>query len=105
MSAAFKPLALEAAGHFVRTRITAEDRAGIMVAEVAFQYLPPGVAGIYAEHFAASFELADALEAVRASAQCGCTLREAESGHRGDCWLPHWLQVAADALRRAGRTP
>lgn len=54
---------------------------------------------------AAAPELADALEAVRASAQCGCTLREAESGHRSDCWLPHWLRVAADALRKAGVQP
>lgn len=50
-------------------------------------------------------ELADALEAVRASAQCGCTLREIDSGHRTDCRLPHWLDVAAEALRKAGRLP
>lgn len=58
-----------------------------------------------AKLISAAPELADALEAVRASAQCGCTLREAESGHRSDCWLPHWLQVAADALRKAGVQP
>lgn len=110
MNAAFRPLALEAAGHFVRTRITAEDRAGIMVAEVAFQYLPEGHAGKYATLFAAAAELAEAAEATLLF-------------HSGGTWdsekRTRWLVLTGEedattrilcdvqrrALTRAGRTP
>ena len=89
MSAAtFKPRALEACGHFVRTKITDKDREGLGVAEVQFQYLPPGEADKYAQLFAAAPALADALEALLAA---NPFIRGADD--------------AIKALRAAGRLP
>ena len=103
MSAAtFKPRALEACGHFVRTKITDKDREGLGVAEVQFQYLPPGEADKYAQLFAAAPALADALEAFL-EMPCGCSPREIDSGHTGDCSAPRLRNDATAALRAAGR--
>lgn len=107
--AAVTPLAVHAPGPWLRSSSgSVMDRDGKVVRFTA-KFQDVGASGesdrapLNDKLAIAAPELADALEAVRSSAQCGCSLREVDSGHRGDCWLPHWLQVAAAALRAAGR--
>lgn len=59
----------------------------------------PGYAAlcVYAEHIA---EQARATLSIAANVQCGCSLRERDSGHRVECWMPE-LRFTLDGLSAA----